>query len=243
MLDVKPFVEGLPLYRQVQAGIEDMIRASPDVKNESFSDASLAKRFGVSRITVRRAVDELVTEGVLYRIQGRGTFVRRNKLKEKLTLTSFLEAWTQAGGGFTVKVAIFEPHTPAPAEVADRLGLAPGAHVAHVRRLRFQKDMLVAIDDRYIRAEHCTRLTKQDIETSSLVDYLRNREGIVIDHGEMEIEARTADQDEARLLGIIRGQPVLIRRVTFLTRQNEAIHTGSSIYRADRTSYRLTLST
>ena len=146
MLDVKPFVEGLPLYRQVQAGIEDMIRAHPDVKNQSFSDASLAKRFGVSRITVRRAVDELVAEGVLYRIQGRGTFVRRNKLKEKLTLTSFLEAWTQSGGGFTVKVAIFEPRMPAPPDVAERLGVGAGAHVAYVRRLRFQKDMLVAID-------------------------------------------------------------------------------------------------
>ena len=243
MLDVKPFVEGLPLYRQVQAGIEDMIRAQPDAKAMSFSDASLAKRFGVSRITVRRAVDELVGEGVLYRIQGRGTFVRRNKLNEKLTLTSFLDAWNQGDAGFTVKVGEFEPRARAPQEIADRLGIAPGALVAFVRRLRFQKDMLVAIDDRYIRAECCTRLTKQDIETSSIVDYLRNREGIAIDHGEMEIEARLADQEEADLLGIKRGQPVLVRRVTFLTRKNDAIHTGTSIYRADRTSYRLTLST
>jgi DNA-binding GntR family transcriptional regulator len=45
------------------------------------------------------------------------------------------------------------------------------------------------------------------------------------------------------MLGIKRGQPVLVRRVTFLTRKNDAIHTGTSIYRADRTSYRLTLST
>src|ERR1700739_2593719 len=108
MLDVKPFVEGLPLYRQVQAGIEDMIRASPEGKNQSFSDASLAKLFGVSRITVRRAVDELVAEGVLYRIQGRGTFVRRNKLDEKLTLTSFLDAWSQGGPGFIVNSEEFE---------------------------------------------------------------------------------------------------------------------------------------
>jgi GntR family transcriptional regulator len=243
MLDVKPSVEGLPLYRQVQAGIEEMIRAHPELKNQSFSDASLAKRFGVSRITVRRAVDELVGEGVLYRIQGRGTFVRRSKLKEKLTLTCFLEAWTQGGGGFTVKAAIFDPRLPAPQQVAERLGMAAGTPVAYVRRLRYQKETLVAIDERYIRAEHCTHLTKQDIETSSLVDYLRNREGIFIDHGEMEIEARPADREEARLLGIKRAQPVLIRRVTFLTQKDEAIHTGASIYRADRTSYRLTLST
>jgi GntR family transcriptional regulator len=243
MLDVKPFVEGLPLYRQVQAGIEDMIRAQLDAKAMSFSDANLAKRFGVSRITVRRAVDELVGEGVLYRIQGRGTFVRRNKLKEKLTLTSFLDAWSQGRPGFVVKAEEFEPRVRAPDDVAERLGIAPGAPVAFVRRLRFQKETLVAVDDRYIRADCCTHLTKQDIETSSLVDYLRNREGIAVDHGEMEIEARLADREEAALLGITRGQPVLVRRVTFLTRANDAIHTGTSIYRADRTSYRLTLST
>ncbi len=243
MADVKPFVEGLPLYRQVQAGIEEMIRTQPEAKETALSDAQLAKRFGVSRITVRRAVDELVGEGILYRIQGRGTFVRRNKLKERLTLTSFLEAWTQAAGGFNVKVGIFEPRVKAPADVAERLGLKPAAPVTYVQRLRFQKEALVAIDDRYIRAECCTRLTKQDIETSSFVDYLRHREGILIDHGEMEIEARGADAHEARLLGIKRGQPVLLRRVTFLTRENEAIHTGTSVYRADRTSYRLTLST
>jgi GntR family transcriptional regulator len=243
MLDVKPFVEGLPLYRQVQSGIEDMIRAQSEARTMSFSDASLAKRFGVSRITVRRAVDELVGEGVLYRIQGRGTFVRRNKLKEKLTLTSFLDAWTQSAGGFNVKVGVFEPRMRAPQDVAERLGIAPGAPVTYVRRLRFQKDTLVAIDDRYIRVECCPHLTKQDIETSSLVDYLRNREGIAIDHGEMEIEARIADREEANLLGIKRGQAVLVRRVVFLTRKNDAIHLGTSIYRADRTSYRLTLST
>ncbi len=243
MVDVKPFVEGIPLYRQVQAGIEEMIRAQPKAKEMPFSDARLAERFGVSRITVRRAVDELVGEGILYRIQGRGTFVRQNKLGERLTLTSFLDAWSQSAGGFNVKVGTFEARAKPPAEVAQRLGLRAGEPVTFVRRLRYQKDVLVAIDDRYIRAECCQRLTKQDIETCSIVDYLRNREGIAIDHGEMEIEARSADVHEARLLGIKRGQPMLVRRVTFLTRKNEAIHTGTSIYRADRTSYRLTLST
>jgi len=243
MLDVKPFVEGLPLYRQVQAGIEEMIRAEPQAAEMAFSDAQLAKRFGVSRITVRRAVDELVGEGLLYRIQGRGTFVRRNKLKERLTLTSFLDAWTQSSGGFNVKVGDVQERIPAPADVAERLRIRTGDAVTYVQRLRSQKNMLVAIDDRYIRAECCTRLTHQDITTSSLVDYLRNREGIDIRRGDMEIEARGAEQLEADVLGIEYGQPVLVRRVTFLTAKDAAILTGTSIYRADRTSYRLTLST
>jgi GntR family transcriptional regulator, N-acetylglucosamine utilization regulator len=241
MLDAKPFVEGVPLYRQVQSGIEDMIRANRRAKQMPLSDTQLAERFGVSRITVRRAVDELVDAGLLYRIQGRGTFVRQTKLKEKLTLNSFLDAWTQKAGRFTVHVAAFERVT-SDSGLAERLSVREGVEVVYVRRLRFQKDTLVAIDDRYIPADYCPRLTTQDIRSSSLVDYLRNRERIELDHGEMEIEARRADRREAKDLGIQQGQPILVRRVTFLTKKNQPILTGTSIYRADRVSYRLTVS-
>jgi DNA-binding GntR family transcriptional regulator len=239
---VKPFADGVPLYRQVQTGIEAMLRAHPRAKEVPLSDAQLAERFGVSRITVRRAVDELVDAGILYRIQGVGTFVRQNKLGEKLTLNSFLDAWTQKSGLFNVRVGVFE-RVAADANLAERLAVAPGTELAYVRRLRFQKETLVAVDERYLRADYSARLTTQDIKTSSLVDYLRNREGIEVDHGEMEIEARAADHREAKELGIRRGQPILVRRVTFLTKKNEPVIAGRSIYRADRVSYRLTVST
>lgn len=110
MDDVKPaqFFPGVPLYRQVQTGIEELIRHNPSSAELALSDAQLSERFGVSRITVRRAVDELVDAGVLYRIQGVGTFVRPKKFREKLTLNSFLDAWTQKAGKFDVRVAAFE---------------------------------------------------------------------------------------------------------------------------------------
>jgi GntR family transcriptional regulator len=240
VLRVKP-LDGAPLYRQVQAGIEQMIRANPRAKEMPLSDAQLAERFGVSRITVRRAVDELVDAGILYRLQGVGTFVRQKKLSERLTLNSFLDAWTQKAGRFNVRIGEFE-RIPADNEIATRLAVCRGTELVYVQRLRFQKEALVAIDDRYIRADRCSRLTAQDIKTSSLVDYLRNREGIELDHGEMEIEARRADQRQAKALGLRRGEPILVRRMTFLTKQNEPVLTGTSIYRADRVSYRLTLS-
>jgi GntR family transcriptional regulator len=240
MLRVKS-LDGAPLYRQVQAGIEEMIRAKPRGKEMPLSDAQLAERFGVSRITVRRAVDELVDAGILYRLQGIGTFVRQKKLSERLTLNSFLEAWTQRAGRFTVRIGEFK-RIPADDEIATRLLVRRGAELVYVQRLRFQKEALVAIDDRYIRADRCSRLTAQDIKTSSLVDYLRNREGIELDHGEMEIEARRANQRQAKALGLRTGDAILVRRMTFLTKQNEPVLTGTSIYRADRVSYRLTLS-
>jgi GntR family transcriptional regulator len=240
MLRVKS-LDGAPLYRQVQAGIEEMIRANPRAKEMPLSDAQLTERFGVSRITVRRAVDELVDAGILYRLQGIGTFVRQNKLRERLTLNSFLDTWTQRAGRFNVRVGAFK-RIPADKKIATRLAVRGGTALVYVQRLRFQKEVLVAIDDRYILADCCSRLTTQDIKTSSLVDYLRNREGIELDHGEMEIEARRADQRQAKALGVRSGEPILVRRMTFLSKTNEPVLTGTSIYRADRVSYRLTVS-
>jgi GntR family transcriptional regulator len=243
MADVKPAPAdaGVPLYRQVQDGIEDLLRASPRSKPVQLSDAYLADHFGVSRITVRRAVNELVNAGRLYRIRGLGTFVRPRKLKEKLTLNSFLDAWTRSSGRFDVRVAAFK-RVAADAERAERLGVREGDEVVYVRRLRYQKKALVAVDDRYLRGDCCTRLTRQDVMTASLVDYLRNREKIDLSHGEMEIEARRAEAGDARTLGIKRGDPVLVRRVAFFTKKGMSVLAGTSIYRADRVSYRLTIS-
>ncbi len=243
MADVKPrsAEADVPLYRQVQDGIEHLIRATPRSRQVRLSDAYLADHFGVSRITVRRAVDELVNAGRLYRIRGLGTFVRPRKLREKLTLNSFLDAWTSNSGRFDVRVAALE-RIAADAERAERLGVAEGDEIVYVRRLRYQKRALAAVDDRYLRADCCTRLTRQDIMTASLVDYLRNREKIDLSHGEMEIEARRAGAADVKLLGVKRGDPILVRRVGFFTRKGKSVLIGTSVYRADRVSYRLTIS-
>src|SRR5215475_7726467 len=140
MHDVKlaSFVPGVPLYRQVQTGIEELIRDNPSPAELPLSDVQLSERFGVSRITVRRAVDELVDAGILYRIQGIGTFVRPRKFHEKLTLNSFLDAWIQRAGKFDVRVAAFEK-VQADKMVSDSLNVLPGTELVYVQRLRYQK--------------------------------------------------------------------------------------------------------
>ncbi len=242
MAHVKPTsAPEAPLHRRVRDGIEELIRTSSDKNDFSLSDADLGQRFGVSRITVRRAVNELVAAGLLYRIRGLGTFVRPRKLKEKLTLTSFLDAWAGESERLDVKVSEFR-RMPASEEVAERLGLKPGAGIVYIRRMRYQNKTLVAVDDRYLPTAYCNKLKRHDITTASLVDYLRDRETIDLSHGEMEIEARGAERADAIMLGVRLGQPVLVRRLIFFTRKGEPALSGTSTYRADRVSYRLTIS-
>jgi GntR family transcriptional regulator len=235
------FAPGVPLYRQVQRQIEESIRRRGASKKLMLTDAKLSKSFGVSRITVRRAVDELVDAGVLYRIRGVGTFVRQRRVAEKLTLNSFLDAWSRGDARLRVEVGAFE-RIGATAELAERLQVAVGEPLIFIRRLRLQKSVLVAIDDRYLCAKACQHLTAQDVIMSSLVDYLRNRERIELDRGEMDIEAHLADEREAHALKIRKGRPVLVRRVTFYDIEQTPVLTGISTYRADRVSYRVTVS-
>lgn len=231
----------VPLYRQVQEGIEALIRAARSKQKLRFTDAELAVRFGVSRITVRRAVDELVDAGVLYRIQGLGTFVSSRKLSEKLTLNSFLDSWKGEKARAEIRVAALQ-QMEADRDRAARLGVAVGTRLTYVQRHRFDKGRLVAVDHRYIRADLCGRLTRQDILTSSLVDYLRNRERVSLSRGEMEIEARASSLAEARVFGMKAGSPILTRRVLFFSKRKEPVLEGESVYRADSVVYRLSLS-
>jgi len=108
----------------------------------------------------------------------------------------------------------------------------PITELTYVQRHRFDKGQLTAVDHRYMRTEHCRRLSRQDVQTSSLVDYLRNREGLSLSHGEMEIEAQTSSINEGRLFGTKAGGPVLVRRVLFFSKK-QPILDGESIYRSD----------
>lgn len=218
-----------------------MVGSRGGVSGSALTDLKLAERFGVSRITVRRAVDELVDAGVLYRIRGVGTFVRPRKLRERLTLESFLDTSSGGEGRIDVRVGAFE-HTAADEEMANRLSASVGEPLIYIRRLRYQRGTLIAVDDRFLRSENCRLLTAHDITTSSLVDFLRNREKIKLVKGEMDIEARSARNSEARLLKIAPGKPILVRRVTFYDAIGRPILVGSSTYRANRVTYRFTVS-
>ncbi len=140
MHDVKPaqFFPGMPLYRQVQTGIEELIRNNPSSAELALSDAQLSERFGVSRITVRRAVDELVDTGVLYRIQGVGTFVSAEKVPRK-TDAQQLSRCVDAEGGKIRCAGCGVRKGRADKDVGERLNVRSGTELVYIQRLRFRR--------------------------------------------------------------------------------------------------------
>ena len=177
------------------------------------SERELCELFGVSRMTVRQAVDTLVVDGVLKRHQGKGTFVASPKVDLQLRLTSFTEEMRRRGmiPGAVFLIAATAPASPV---VAEALELDDGAPVHHLRRLLTADSTPMAIEENWIPARLLPRLLDGPL-TFSVYGEL-TRAGLAPEWGEDMIEGRAATAEEAALLGVPERAPALdITRRTF----------------------------
>jgi GntR family transcriptional regulator len=228
---------GLPLYVQVKRELQRMI-AQHDVSDGRFyTDEELCERFKVSRITVRQAVAELVEDGLLIRTPGRGTFVTRPRLEERaLVGTAARPAFD--GAPVEIEVVAFDL-LPCPRAIAADLGVAPGARVRRVRRLRRHQGLPVRLDHRYLRLGAARGLTRDDAANRSLVEFLGERFDLA--RADMQMEARGAAPDEAAVLRVPVGEPVLLRHLVYRDARGTPLMAGHSVYRSDLLRYAVSI--
>jgi GntR family transcriptional regulator len=194
------------------------------------SERELVERFGVARMTVRQAIDGLAAEGLLERVHGRGTFVARAKVDLQVRLSSYTEEMHRRGMKPSSRVLLAE-REPASAEVAGDLETEPGAPVLHVYRLRLADGEPMALEHVWLSADLLPHLLDGKMP-ASLYEELE-RHGLLPDWGEDCVDGGVADEDEAGLLRIEPGAPVLrIRRRAFAGEQT--VEVSSATYRADR---------
>ena len=203
------------------------------------SERQLSADFGVSRLTVRAALDDLVREGYLVRRHGSGTFVSEPKIAQELTMTSFTEDMLRRGlrpESKTLELRV----VPAGARLGRLLHVSPSEPVLVVDRLRLADGESMAIETLHIRAAHVPGLTADDLEARSFYELLRDRYGIVVVGGEQTIEPTVTDEDESKALGVPLHSPAF--RFERVTRADggEIVEFVESIYRGDR--YRLVTS-
>ena len=197
------------------------------------SERQLSAELGVSRLTVRAALDELVREGYLLRRRGAGTFVSEPKISQELTMTSFTEDMRRRGmrpASKTLDMKI----VPAGARLGRVLHLSPSEPVLVARRLRLADGETMAIETLHIRAGLVPGLAARDLDRQSFYELLADRYGVVIVGGTQAIEPTVTNEEESEALGVPLHSPAfLFERVTH-DEEGQIVEFVLSLYRGDR---------
>ncbi|GGH48518.1 GntR family transcriptional regulator [Microbacterium album] len=229
----------VPLYYQVSSRLEAAIRSGDIPAGARLeNEIAIGHRLGLSRPTVRRAIQELVDKGLLVRRRGIGTQVVQGQVTRQVELTSLYEDLQNAHHEPTTRV-IEREIMPAPDEVADRLGLASGSDVLYVRRQRSTDGVPVALLENYLPADF-SDITREQLEERGLYQILRGR-GVAIRVAKQRIGARREHGDEAQLLDVDRGSPLLTMERVAYDGSGHAVEFGRHCYRPDMYSFETTL--
>lgn len=200
------------------------------------SERQLADELDISRMTARRALNDLVAEGRIRRVPGRGSFVNEPTITLPIQLTSFTNDMSQRGltsGARTVSSELL----PADDYLGGRLGVPRGVPVLRIVRLRTADEKPVAIERVHLTADVVPGLEGVDLADRSLYGVLADVYGIVFDGGQQTITARLAEDEDAERLGIPTGSAVLHLARTS-TWRGRLVEFTVSVYRGDR--YELT---
>ena len=231
----------VPLYFQVAQHLEDAIISGAIPPGTLFhNEIQLADDLGLSRPTMRRAMQHLVDKGLIVRRRGIGTRVVQPKVRRQLELTSLYEDLRSTGQEPTTEVLSFET-VEADEEVAAHLGLPAGTTVARLERLRSANELPIARMTNYL-PERFADLDPDTLAEQGLYQLLRGR-GVVLHSATQTIGARTATAGEARRLGEPRGAALLTMQRTAYDDHGVAVEYGTHLYAASRYSFEIDLLT
>ncbi|HEV2931880.1 MAG TPA: GntR family transcriptional regulator [Streptosporangiaceae bacterium] len=222
----------LPKYYQVKRQLLDLT-AALDPGSPVPPERELARSYGTSRTTVRQALAELVIEGRLLRMQGKGTFVAKPKVAQLLELASYTEGMRAHGLHPQTKI-LHIGYVAADEELAVLLGIRPGGRALRVHRLRLADGEPMSIDTSHLPARRFPGLRKQLERPMSLYETLRAAYGIQLAEAEETIETVLADPHDARLLGVDPGLPLLLLSRHAYDVTGEPVEWAQSWYRGDR---------
>ena len=222
----------LPKYYQVKRQLL-ALTAALDPGSPVPPERELARSYGTSRTTVRQALAELVIEGRLLRMQGKGTFVAKPKVAQLLELASYTEGMRAHGLHPETKILDIG-YVAVDEQLAVLLGIRTGGRALRVHRLRLADGEPMSIDTSHLPARRFPGLRKQLERELSLYETLRLAYGIQLTEAEETIETVLADPHDARLLGVDPGLPLLLLSRHAYDVTGNPVEWAQSWYRGDR---------
>lgn len=231
----------IPIYHQLEENIRELIETGQLKAGDVLpSEREYAEVNGISRMTVRQAITNLVNDRLLYRVKGKGTFVMEKKFEQSLQgLTSFTEDMKARGMESSNKLLDFEI-IPADLKLAKELGIQEHGPVYEIKRIRSAQNIPMALERTYISANLIKGITEEIVE-DSLYDYIENTLQLKIANGFQVIEASLANEEEVKHLEIPKDSPILIMQRTTNLDDQTVFEIVKSSYRADRYKFMIDL--
>ena len=229
----------VPLYYQVSQQIEQAISSGqlgPGARLDN--EISLADQFGLSRPTMRRAIQELVDKGLLVRKRGVGTQVVHGQVTRPVELTSLYDDLTRGHQAPRTTLLVNEI-IPATEIVSGFLDVPVGAKVLRLRRLRFANAEPLAILENYL-PEDLSDIGQSDLESRGLYQLMRAK-GVHIRVAKQRIGARAGTAEECQLLDERKGSPLLTMDRATHDDSGRPVEWGHHVYRASQYSFEVTL--
>jgi GntR family transcriptional regulator len=221
----------VPLYHQAAQALEQAIEDGRLPRGSKLdSELDLAEHLGISRPTMRAAIKQLVDKGLLIRRRGIGTTVAPKPVRRAVALTSLYDDLKEAGREPKTHVLAFE-ETPCPPEIAEELGIGPSAPVFRLDRLRVVGSDPIALMRNFVPVG-LLGIEKKDLERTGLYDLFR-QSGITPHVATQRVGARKAGAEEAELLEIEPGDPVLTMTRLAYDTSGRPIEYGSHSYPAE----------
>jgi GntR family transcriptional regulator len=233
---------GRPMHEQISDWLREGIEGGDYAVHDQLpSESQIGERFNVSRITVRRALQTLEGEGLIYRRQGLGSFVADNRLHQGLVrLTDFVEDMEQAGLEPSSQIVHFGTEEAGP-DVADALGLGEQKTVCRLERLRFGNGDPIAFDRTWLPLFYGQLLAEHSLEDDTIYRILEQEYEIPILRGRYRLDAANADDTLAEYLQVPPGRALLLIERLSLTTSDKRVYVQRRYYRSDRVAYELEL--
>ncbi|MTI48396.1 GntR family transcriptional regulator [Sporosalibacterium faouarense] len=231
----------VPLYQQLKEMLQNKIEYDMKSGDALPTEPEIEELYQVSRMTVRRAIDELVLEGLVYKQQGKGTFVKDQKIIHNVErITSLTEEMADRNMPLeTVSISIDEMVPTL--RIRDMLRLSPDEKVVRIKRIRNVNNEPFTIMINYLRKKLVPGFLEKGLKGESLYKELEKRYNIVLQRAEETVEAREATELEAEILNINPWSPVLyLSRISY-TGENIPVEYTSVTTRGDRYKYKVNL--
>ena len=232
----------LPRYVQIRESLRaEITQGTFKPGQKLLSEDELASQYGVSRMTVRQALTDLIDAGIVYRRHGVGTFVSQAHIeRDHSKLTNFFEAAEEEGIVARANVLVGEV-IPAKRQVALALKLDEGEPVNHIKTLRFANDVPVTVHDTHIPYKLFPDMLKRNFEHLHIWTHMEDY-GYRVKRAIQKIEAQDADDELAQLLGIEVGGPILYKERTVYAEDGTPVEFTYCYNRGDTYSLTIVLS-